>query len=334
VTYRRYRSLPPWRRALTLIALLVAAVAAAAAARADEPGGVHGPYSPARIAEGVTIGGTQVGGMTAEQAAIAVHAEYRRPIPIGLPGQTFYASPAASGGVPLIVPAVEQAVAAQPGVRVSLKVLVDRPRLAAASTRFAAELTRPAVDAQVRLRGLRPVVRRERFGVEVKAGPLAHALGKALRAGSRDPVEVTHSTLVPTVMAKDLRTVVVIQRSANRLLLYHGKRKPSKLGVATGQPIYPTPLGQFTIVDKQLNPWWYPPDSDWAAGLSPIPPGPGNPLGTRWMGLSVPGVGIHGTPDAASIGYSASHGCIRMRIPDAEWLYERVSIGTPVFIVA
>jgi len=64
-----------------------------------------------------------------------------------------------------------------------------------------------------------------------------------------------------------------------------------------------------------------------------VPPGPGNPLGTRWMGLSVPGVGIHGTPDAASIGYSASHGCIRMRIPDAEWLFEHVSEGTPVFIV-
>jgi lipoprotein-anchoring transpeptidase ErfK/SrfK len=51
------------------------------------------------------------------------------------------------------------------------------------------------------------------------------------------------------------------------------------------------------------------------------------------MGLSAPGVGIHGTPDAASIGYSASHGCIRLRIPNAEWLFERVSVGTPVFIV-
>jgi lipoprotein-anchoring transpeptidase ErfK/SrfK len=86
-------------------------------------------------------------------------------------------------------------------------------------------------------------------------------------------------------------------------------------------------------VTKQRNPWWYPPDTAWAAGASPIPPGPGNPLGTRWMGLSASGVGIHGTPDAASIGYSASHGCIRMRIPDAEWLFERVEVGSTVFIV-
>jgi lipoprotein-anchoring transpeptidase ErfK/SrfK len=65
-----------------------------------------------------------------------------------------------------------------------------------------------------------------------------------------------------------------------------------------------------------------------------VPPGPGNPLGTRWMGISSPGVGIHGTPDAASIGYSASHGCIRMLIPQAEWLFDHVDVGSPVFIVA
>ena len=106
-----------------------------------------------------------------------------------------------------------------------------------------------------------------------------------------------------------------------------------KFGVATGQAAYPTPLGNFEIVTKQRDPWWNPPDSDWAKGAEPIPPGPGNPLGTRWMGLSVPAVGIHGTPDAASIGYSASHGCIRMLVPEAEWLFERVEEGTPVFIV-
>ena len=55
-----------------------------------------------------------------------------------------------------------------------------------------------------------------------------------------------------------------------------------------------------------------------------MPPGPDNPLGTRWMGLSAPGVGIHGTDDPSSIGYSASHGCIRMQVPDAEWLFDHV----------
>jgi L,D-transpeptidase ErfK/SrfK len=68
--------------------------------------------------------------------------------------------------------------------------------------------------------------------------------------------------------------------------------------------------------------------------MEPIPPGPGNPLGTRWLGISKPGVGIHGTPDAASVGYSRSHGCIRMYVRHAEWLFRRVRVGTPVVIVA
>ena len=84
----------------------------------------------------------------------------------------------------------------------------------------------------------------------------------------------------------------------------------------------------------QVDPWWRPPDSDWAAGAEPIPPGPGNPLGTRWMGLSAPAVGIHATSDPGSIGTYASHGCIRMYVSDAEWLFDQVSIGTPVFIVS
>ncbi len=293
-----------------------------------------GGFSPTRIAEGVTIGQTQVGGMTAEQAATAVRADFRQPIAIGLPGRTVYVSPTLAGGVALVSPAVEQALQAAPDASVSLRVLVDQPRLRSTARHYADRLTKPAVDAQVRLEGLRPVISQEQIGLEVRARPLARALRAALVSSRRTAGEVPHATLLPGVMRKDIRSVIVIQRSANRLYLYQGGRRRTKLGVATGQPVYPTPLGEFTIVDKQLDPWWYPPDSDWAAGMSPIPPGPGNPLGTRWMGLSAPGVGIHGTPDATSIGYSASHGCIRMRIPDAEWLYERVSVGTPVFIVA
>jgi lipoprotein-anchoring transpeptidase ErfK/SrfK len=332
VTYQRYRTVPPWRRAVAFLALLLLSVAAAAGARADEPGGMLGRFSPVRIADGVTVGGTLVGGMTGEQARTAVRASFRQPIAVSLPAQTFFVSPSRLG-VPLIAPAVEKALVARPGEAVELRVLVDRPRLVAYSAELAEDFSRPAVDAQVRLRRLRPLISRERVGLEVRAKPLARALGAALLAGERGPLEVRHTTLLPEVMRSDIHSVIVIQRSANRLFLYRGRHKRTKLGVATGQPSYPTPLGEFTIVSKQLNPWWYPPNSAWAAGLSPVPPGPGNPLGTRWMGLSAPGVGIHGTPDAASIGYSASHGCVRMRIPDAEWLFERVSEGTPVFIV-
>ena len=128
-------------------------------------------------------------------------------------------------------------------------------------------------------------------------------------------------------------SVIVIRRGSNHLYLYKGMKPWRTFTVATGQAIYPTPLGKFDIVVKWKDPWWYPPDSPWAKGAKPIPPGPGNPLGTRWMGLSAPGVGIHGTPDPASLGYSASHGCIRMYIPYAEWLFDHVDVGTPVYIV-
>src|SRR4029077_3389813 len=154
----------------------------------------------------------------------------------------------------------------------------------------------------------------------------------ALRSNSRLPVRVHTVAVAPTISADAFSSVIVINRSVNRLYLYDGMKPWRTFGVATGQAIYPTPLGEWHIVDMQRNPWWRPPDSPWAKGLKPVPPGPGNPLGTRWMGLDASGVGMHGTPDAASIGYSASHGCIRMRIPDAEWLFDHVRVGTPVRI--
>ena len=128
--------------------------------------------------------------------------------------------------------------------------------------------------------------------------------------------------------------MIVVTRGANTLRLYEGRKLVRTFPVATGQAIYPTPAGVWSIANKQRDPWWYPPTYDeWAKGLKPVPPGPGNPLGTRWMGLTAPGVGIHGTDADTSIGYSASHGCVRMHVPDAEWLFEHVSVGTPVVIL-
>jgi lipoprotein-anchoring transpeptidase ErfK/SrfK len=84
---------------------------------------------------------------------------------------------------------------------------------------------------------------------------------------------------------------------------------------------------------KSLRPWFYPSASAKAAGARPIPPGPGNPLGTHWLGLSAPGVGIHFAPDATALGYSITHGCVRVSRAQADWLFTRVDVGTPVFIV-
>jgi lipoprotein-anchoring transpeptidase ErfK/SrfK len=203
---------------------------------------------------------------------------------------------------------------------------------------FVAELARrydrSAVDAKLFLRQLRPWLSQERLGRKLDRRSAARDITAALAASVREPVQLMQKTARPQITRRNFGPVIVIRRHSNRLFLYEGMRYRRFFGVATGQTQYPTPLGRFRIVVKWKNPWWYPPNSPWAQGQKPIPPGPGNPLGTRWMGLSAPGVGIHGTPSDASIGYSVSHGCIRMHIPEAEWLFNHVEIGTTVFILA
>lgn len=146
---------------------------------------------------------------------------------------------------------------------------------------------------------------------------------------------LTGGEVVTVETLKYLLGYIRIDVSERKLYLYSGDGQLVKTyGVAVGMPAHPTPIGTFRIITKQKNPVWNPPDSAWAAGMGPIPPGPGNPLGTRWMGLNSPGIGMHGTPAPSSIGTAASHGCIRMKIPDAEDLFDRVFVGTPVQIVA
>jgi lipoprotein-anchoring transpeptidase ErfK/SrfK len=125
---------------------------------------------------------------------------------------------------------------------------------------------------------------------------------------------------------------IVVDLSDLTLRLYLAGDQVRSYRVAAGQSAYPTPTGTYAVITMIEHPTWYPPDSEWAKDSEPIPPGIENPLGTRWIGTSAPGVGIHGTPDDASIGTHASHGCIRMHIPDVEDLFSRVARGMTVVI--
>ena len=293
------------------------------------------PPVPAPIAFGVTVGGVQVGGMLPSEATEAVRAVYTRPLPLVVsPTRTIRLTPGELGARANVPKAIGRARVARPGRIVPLDVAVSTSRIRKYVDALARKLDRKAVDAKVLLRGVRPRAVEAREGRLVKRLAGARAIRYALKRNARAPIELRYELLKPKVESVEYRGAVVIMRSSNRLLFYNRKGLVRSFGIATGQSSYPTPLGDYEIVNMQRNPWWYPPPSDWAADSDPVPPGPGNPLGTRWMGLSAPYVGIHGTPDAASIGYSASHGCIRMRIADAEWLFRRVEIGMPVFIVA
>jgi hypothetical protein len=314
------------RKAL-VVTLLLGALVAAAPAFAQTP--------PATIQPGVTVQGISVGGMTAEDAKTAVHAFATSPFALTFRARTLSPTPWRLGVRSYVGLAVKAALEAAADTAVPLRVSIDKEQLRHYVEKLDRLLSREPRDTHVRLRHLRPHLSKPRNGFDILQRPTRILLKTAIRANSRGPVAIQYRYVKPDVTRYNFKPVVVIRRGSHLLYFYKGAhmRRRGRFGVAVGQPIYPTPIGKFTIVTKQKNPWWYPPDTAWAAGASPIPPGPGNPLGTRWMGLSASGVGIHGTPDAASIGYSASHGCIRMRIPDAEWLFKRVEVGSTVFIV-
>ena len=299
---------------------------AAAPAAADDPAAV--------IPAGVTIGGVDVGGLAPDVATATVQQEFQQPLQLEIGATEVLVTPDVLAATPVIDKAIEKALVAQPYATIPLGVSVVTGTIADFVSRLAQRFDRPAVDSELSLRHLRPWLSKESAGRKLDQRRAVRDINLALAAGKRDEIRLATSALRPKVTRRNFGGVIVIRRSSNRLLLYNGMKYRRFFAVATGQSQYPTPLGRFKIVVKWRNPWWYPPNSPWAEGQKPVPPGPDNPLGTRWMGLSAPGVGIHGTPSDGSIGYSVSHGCIRKHIPQAEWLFNHVAIGTTVFIVA
>jgi lipoprotein-anchoring transpeptidase ErfK/SrfK len=291
------------------------------------------PPPQPQIPPGVKISGISVEYMTADQAELAVGEAFATPLPVRFARRSFALDPNRYA-VPQIRRAIAYAFSARPGTTVRLPVTLRRERVAAWTAALAKRFDRSPVDSTLRLRNLRPWLSKDRSGRELDRRRLTNAILDRLSAHSRRAVVAKAIPLKPAVTRASYGPIIVIRRESKGLYIYNGMRLWRTFGVATGQSSYPTPVGRWSIVTMQRNPWWYPPNSDWARGEKPVPPGPGNPLGTRWMGLSASGVGIHGTPDSASIGYSASHGCIRMHIPSAEWLFNHVDVGTPVFIVS
>ena len=315
----------PLRRAGFILCLLAAClVAGASVARAD---------STTTIADGVAIGSVDVGGMTAQQAKAAVKTAYYAPLTIRAGGKTVTVATWHFHVLADVDTAVQTALTAAPDTNVPLTPTLDPSAVQAWVATLAKKTQTAPIPGTVVVRNARPVLTHARAGRALRPTATDTLIEDAITTGTRSTI-VAPLRKVPAKAAKP-QPIIVIHRGLNRLFLYEGTRFVRSFPVATGQAIYPTPLGHFEIVVKELNPWWYPPTQDaWAKGLKPVPPGPGNPLGTRWMGLSAPGVGIHGTDEPWSIGHSESHGCIRMQVPSAEWLYRHVRVGTQVFIVA
>jgi lipoprotein-anchoring transpeptidase ErfK/SrfK len=291
------------------------------------------PVPPPTIPAGVRVAGVKVGGLTPAAAVGAVHAAFAHPLAVVVDRSRLVLDPSRFASA-YAATAVARARIAEPRTNVKLVVAVRGGNVRSWVARVSKRFARPSVDATLSFAGERPIIHADRTGRSLNAKKLTQRIVAALASNSRLPLRARTVAVAPAVSTQAFAHVITINRSTNRLTLYENAKVWRTFPVATGQAIYPTPRGTFHIVVKYRNPWWYPPtSSSWAQGLKPVPPGPSNPLGTRWMGISSPGVGIHGTDAPASIGYSASHGCVRMQVPDAEWLFDHVDIGTTVHIV-
>jgi lipoprotein-anchoring transpeptidase ErfK/SrfK len=331
------------RRSAPVLLAAVALAVPAAAAGADPP-----------LPAGTSAGGVDVGGLTVPQAAArlsdALGPALALPVQVRVAGRSFTVTPHAAGlrfdPKATVERAAAAARAATPGPDGSVDVGVPpvttlRPgALAARVSAIAAATAIPARDATVRITLRRLVVKPSRPGRAVPTARLRSLLAATLRSTWRPrTVSVRRATVHPAVRTRDLRrgrygTVITVDQRHFRLRLFKRLHLARSYRVAVGQPAFPTPRGLFSITSKAVNPTWSVPDSPWAGALrnETVPGGSAaNPLKARWMGIA-DGVGIHGTAETASIGHRASHGCVRMLVPDVIALYPRVPLGTPVLI--
>ncbi len=307
-----------------------------------------------RILPGVTVAGVNVGGMTRAEALSAVDdevsAELASPITLSAGGRSWTVTPAELGQTADVDAAVDDALQRSASVgfltrvwhrmrhepvdiSVSLEFATTGTAVGDLVSSVAEEVARSPRDASV------AVVDGEvsfvhsapgrALGVNVARARIFSALD-----GDVTKVILPVKKVRPQIPDAKLGKTIVVDRVTNHLYFYNRFDLVHTYGVATAADGYVTPAGDWTIVDKQENPTWYNPAPDtWGADLpASIPPGPGNPLGTRALYLNASGIRIHGTYDTSSIGTHASHGCIRMLIPDVEQLYPLVPIGTRVIV--
>ena len=326
------------KRLLIAVAALAlcAPLAGAEAASTDDSSALP----PGVIAPGVTVAGVPVGGMTVSDAQPLIRQQVLGQLTLTVGAKSWTVTRAQLGlhaylKAPLRTAlTLGRTVPVQPGQDIPVVTRVTGSVLRNFVHSLIPQVRVEPVDARFRLVNSVPVVVRDQWGRRLDTLAATALIAAALKDPNRGRLGLPTKAVTPAVTQRLLPPALVVDRSAHHVTLFNKRGEAVRtLGVAVGQSQYPTPIGRFEIIEKQLNPWWYPPNSAWAAGEKPVPPGPGNPLGTRWMGISAPGVGLHGTPDAASVGYSASHGCIRMRIPDAEWLFVHVRVGSPVWII-
>jgi lipoprotein-anchoring transpeptidase ErfK/SrfK len=311
------------------------------------------------IADGVTIGGVDVGGMDEAEAKQAVRHQLlgplRHSLRVGYDGEHWELPVKRLKVHANVDAAVEKALDESrnggfPGRLVryvtggnldkqfSADISYSQPAINRFVRHVANEVDLEAQDARVEPSPDSLEVVPAKNGRKLRDHLLTRQLKAAVLNASADHTIAarTHYT-TPDVTTKEVASAypsyLTLDRSTFTLRLWKHLKLAKTYTVAVGQEGLETPAGLYHIQEKQENPSWHVPDSAWAGDLAGqvIPPGPDDPIKARWMAI-FEGAGIHGTEETESLGSAASHGCVRMSIPDVIELYPQVEVGTPIYI--
>jgi lipoprotein-anchoring transpeptidase ErfK/SrfK len=333
--------------AITMLLLLAVAVWAYDDSQKDQ------------IAPGVKIGGVDVGGRDADSARKIIKREVvaplQQPVVVAFEGKDYALSAKRLDENADVDGMVQEAIdrsrdgsifdrvsryASGGDVDANLEPRVDYDKSAVKDfvNQLAEDINQDPVDATVVPNGSRLAKQPGESGRAVEKRAMTDAINQAAQSPGRDqPVEAVVKTTKPEVTTKDLPQAypryIDIDRASFTLRFYYHLRLQKSYPIAVGQQGLETPAGLYHVTDKQVNPYWHVPNSAWAGSLAGqvIPPGPSNPLQARWIGIA-DGAGIHGTSDIGSLGSAASHGCVRMSIPDVIELYDRVEYGDAIYV--
>ncbi|HEV3095181.1 MAG TPA: L,D-transpeptidase/peptidoglycan binding protein [Solirubrobacteraceae bacterium] len=315
-----------------------------------------------QLADGIRVDGIPVGGLSTAAATARlqrnVAAEMRRPVLVREGSHTWELSPRAAGLSVDVAVTVSSALAASREGSIFARtwrelaggsVNRDLPLRVSYSRRAVSDFVgevRAAVDVQPRDASVEPTGSGltevpQRDGLAVERKRLTERVVRALNTpvASRvlsAPTLVRHAKVTTSMLASEYPAYIVIDRASFRLLFYQHLKLASTYEIAVGMQGLETEPGLYHVQWKQVDPPWYVPNSAWAGALAgkTIPPGPEDPLKARFMAFNG-GAGIHGIDPSeySTIGHDASHGCVRMRIPDVISLYARTPVGTPVYVL-
>jgi hypothetical protein len=312
-----------------------------------------------KIADGVTVNGIEVSGLTPAQARSKLEASLleplSQPVSVRYKGRRFTLTPEKARVAVDVDGSVDRAMAVSTDgnlftrtwrevrgreldARVEAEIDYSEDAVRSIVRRVERRLEIEARDASVDLESGKVDPTPEREGLDVRAARLRKDIrGELVDMGETRIARVKTRVVEPKVTTKDLAekypAVILINRGGFQLSLYKNLKLAKTYPIAVGQVGLETPAGLYNIENKAVNPAWHVPNSDWAGSMAGtvVPPGPSNPIKARWMGIYA-GAGIHGTDATGSIGTNASHGCVRMLIPDVVELYDQVPVGAPVYI--